>query len=403
MEDPQQCHTHSEIPDEWPPLGEILDYQERVRARVRSILEMENLSHDRCLGEALWIGFEHEVMHLETFLYMLLQSEKTLPPLVERPDFEGMFHQARKEVKPNEWFSIPEQTLSVGLDDSDENTVPEDSFGWDNEKPSRTVSVHAFEAQGRPITNGEYAKYLQANNLRKMPASWGLTHGNDDYPIPQAVNGSSGHATEDFISNFAVRTVFGPVPLEFAQDWPLFASYDELSEYAEWTGYRIPTFEEAKSIYNYSAQLKEEKQHDMANCHRLVCNIYNITLATSLTAATATKRMESRTEAVTPSIIPINLAPPITSQYSPFPKTPCRCLLISTIRTLVSDTGTQLPSSKMAINSPARVKWEASGNGLARRLCLMMDSRLWRSIRDILVSAQSPETVPQSGSRANLK
>ena len=280
VEDPEQCHSHSEIPDEWPPLGEILDYQQRVRGRVRSILEMENLSHDRCLGEALWIGFEHEVMHLETFLYMLLQSEKTLPPLVDRPDFEGIFYQARQEAKPNEWFSIPEQIISVGLDDSDENSVPKDSFGWDNEKPSRTVAMHAFEAQGRPITNGEYAKYLQANNLRKMPASWILTHENDNYPIPQAVNGSSGHATKDFMSNFAVRTVFGPVPLEFAQDWPLFASYDELSEYAEWTGCRIPTFEEAKSIYNYSAQLKEGKSHDMANGHRLVCNIYNVTSVT---------------------------------------------------------------------------------------------------------------------------
>lgn len=26
VEDPEQCHSHSEIPDEWPPLDEILDY-----------------------------------------------------------------------------------------------------------------------------------------------------------------------------------------------------------------------------------------------------------------------------------------------------------------------------------------------------------------------------------------
>lgn len=269
VEDPEQCHSHSEIPDEWPPLGEILDYQERVRSRVKSILQREDLAHNRCLGEALWLGFEHEIMHLETFLYMLLQSEKTLPPpAVETPDFEQMYHQARQTAKPNEWFTIPEQTLSVGLDDSNPDAVPEVSFGWDNEKPSRIVHVHEFEAKGRPVTNGEYAKYMQTSMLRKMPASWVLTHTNEEYPIPQAINGSSGSATGDFMSNFAVRTVFGPVPLQFAQDWPLIASHDELAEYAEWTGCRIPSFEEARSIYNYSAKLKVQKTHDAPNGYR---------------------------------------------------------------------------------------------------------------------------------------
>lgn len=267
VEDPEQCHSHSEIPDEWPPLGEILDYQERVRSRVKSILERDDLAHNRTLAEALWIGFEHEIMHLETFLYMLLQSERTLPPpAAGQPDFEKMFHDARKQAKPNKWFTVPEQTLSIGLDDSDENTVPETSFGWDNEKPSRVVKVHAFQAQGRPVTNGEYAKYLETNKLRKMPASWILTHKDGNYPIPQAVNGSSNGATEDFMSSFAVRTVFGPVPLELAQDWPVITSYDELSEYAKWAGCRIPTFEEARSIYSYAARLKEK--HGLVNGHR---------------------------------------------------------------------------------------------------------------------------------------
>lgn len=239
---------------------------------MKSILQKEYLAHDRCLGEALWVGFEHEIMHLETFLYMLLQSEKTLPPpAVDRPDFEAMYNQAQQAAKPNEWFPIPEQTLSVGLDDSDKNVVPESSFGWDNEKPSRVVHVHGFEAKGHPITNGEYAKYLQAKMLQKMPESWVLVNENENCPIPpQAVNGSNGTATRDFMSNFAVRTVFGPVPLVFAQDWPLIASYDELAEYAEWTGCRIPTFEEARSIYYYSAKLKEGSTHDYSNGHKLV-------------------------------------------------------------------------------------------------------------------------------------
>ncbi|PLB51077.1 hypothetical protein P170DRAFT_354337 [Aspergillus steynii IBT 23096] len=256
VDDPQKCHSHSEIPDEWPALNEILGYQERVRNRIESVLERDDLSCNRTLAEALWIGFEHEAMHLETFLYMLLQSDKTLPPTgVERPDFERLFRDARKHAKTNEWFTIPAQTLSIGLEDADPTSVPSATFGWDNEKPERMAAVPPFEAQARPVTNGEYAKFLQAKHLRQGPVSWVLSHSNQDFSI-SGVNQSSPEATKDFMSNFAVRTMFGLVPLEFAQDWPVMASYDELAEYAEWMKCRIPTFEEVKSIYAHSEKLK---------------------------------------------------------------------------------------------------------------------------------------------------
>lgn len=263
VENPEQCHAHSEIPDEWPPLDEILDYSERVRNRARSVLEEGTALHNRCLGEALWIGFEHEAMHLETFLYMLLQSEKTLPPVgVNVPDFAKLAHLAKQNEKPNKWFRIPQQSFTIGLDDSDSNVLPKDSFGWDNEKPQRSVHVHEFEAQARPVTNGEYAKYLQANRLRELPASWTLVHSEHNYPVSNGITESSPGATQDFMNNFAVRTVFGSVSLDLAQDWPVIASYDELASYAKWAGCRIPTYEEVRSIYLYA------DKHPTTNGHR---------------------------------------------------------------------------------------------------------------------------------------
>lgn len=271
VENPEQCHAHSEIPDEWPPLDEILDYSERVRNRARSIIEEGSANQDRCLAEALWIGFEHEAMHLETFLYMLIQSEKTLPPTgVDLPDFVKLAHYAKENEKQNKWFRIPQQSFTIGLDDSDDQALPKDSFGWDNEKPQRSVHVHAFEAQARPVTNGEYAKYLQANRLREMPASWTLVHSDQDYPTSKGINESSPSATHDFVHNFAVRTVFGQVSLNLAQDWPVIASYDELASYAQWVGCRIPTYEEVRSIYLYADQLRGIDRHTTANGHRYI-------------------------------------------------------------------------------------------------------------------------------------
>lgn len=265
VEDPEKCHTHSEIPDEWPQLNDIVDYQERVRTRARLVIKEGHATRDRSIGEALWIGFEHEAMHLETFLYMLLQSDKTLSPTgVERPDFERMSHEAKMHTKPNKWFSIPQQTFKIGLNDCDEETVPKTSFGWDNEKPQREVTVAAFESQARPITNGEYAKYLHAQGSQDYPASWILTF-KHDRPISKGIGssgveaGSSASPAKLPLESISIRTIFGPVPLNLAQDWPLSASYDEVARYAKWMDCRIPTFEEAKSIYHYSEILRNQR------------------------------------------------------------------------------------------------------------------------------------------------
>jgi formylglycine-generating enzyme required for sulfatase activity len=267
VDNPEQCHTHSEIPDEWPALGEILDYQENVRSRVQSLLKTENLSQNRILSEAFWISFEHEVMHIETFLYMLLQSDKTLPPTgIATPDFEKMALDARWNEKENEWFSIPQQTFTIGLADDDKTAVPHGSFGWDNEKPQRSVTVPAFEAQGRAVTNLEYLQYMEQSGNHRMPASWVIQAANSwngTFNGLHADGPASGHGNDMF--NYAVRTVFGPVSFVLAADWPVMASYDELSGYAKWRNCRLPTFEEARSIYRHAAALKKERSNGVSN------------------------------------------------------------------------------------------------------------------------------------------
>jgi len=69
--------------------------------------------------------------------------------------------------------------------------------------------------------------------------------------------------TQPFLEGKAVRTVYGPVPLKNALDWPVFASFEELAGCASWMGGRVPTFEEARSIYSFADGLKakEAEQH----------------------------------------------------------------------------------------------------------------------------------------------
>lgn len=130
VDDPSQCHDHSEVPDSWPAVDDILAYQKRVRARLLGLYKDGQANISRKVGRGIWLGFEHEVMHLETLLYMMLQSPKTLaPPHRARPDFAQMAEEAKAKRVSNDWFNLPEQTITVGLDDPEDATNG-GHFGW---------------------------------------------------------------------------------------------------------------------------------------------------------------------------------------------------------------------------------------------------------------------------------
>ena len=196
-------------------------------------------------------------MHLETLLYMLLQSDKTLPPPGPRPDFEALARMARSRTSPNLWVKIPGRVITVGKDEGD------DFWGWDNEFPLRSCTVKAFEARSRPMTNGDYARFLIESNSTDFPTSWitdtSVSSGEANYERHGLMNGYSGSSMEQFLRSKSVRTVYGPVPLVYALDWPVQGSYDQLFLLAEWEGCRIPTFEEARSIYACADELKAEE------------------------------------------------------------------------------------------------------------------------------------------------
>ena len=209
-------------------------------------------------------------MHLETLLYMLLQSDKTVPPSGLTPDFEALARQAKEDAVPNKWNHIPKTSLKIGMDDPEDDDGPDRFFGWDNEKPQRTMDVNAFEAQARPLSNQDYARFLEQSGEVSIPASWtvlpdcssselnGSAHVNDQSAY---ANGHSEAITDAFLNDKFVRTVYGPVSLKYALHWPIFASYDELAKCAKWMNGRIPTAEEVRSIYNY-AEVCNSKEAD---------------------------------------------------------------------------------------------------------------------------------------------
>ena len=206
-------------------------------------------------------------MHLETLLYMLLQSDKTMPPPGDKPNFENLAERARHEAVHNEWNTVPKREVTLGIDDPENDSGPDRYFAWDNERPSRTVKVPAFAAKARPITNEEYALYLEQTHADCIPASWSASSAKNGTSgaspttngVPAYMNGSGPALSDAYLKDKAVRTVYGLVPLQYALDWPVFASYDELAGCAQWMNGRIPSMEEVCSIYAYVDEMKTKE------------------------------------------------------------------------------------------------------------------------------------------------
>jgi len=184
--------------------------------------------------------FEHEALHAETLLYMLLQragSGTVPPPGFAVPEWKSL---------AASWKSLPsleEDTVvlgpavvDIGHDDPENDDELEENklkvenheFGWDNEHPRRQVEVGEFRISWRPVTNGQFYNVFKINrSMFQIPASW---------------------IEED--DEIRVRTLYGPVPLEIAENWPVIASYNDLSTYATVKGGRIPTEPELRLFHD---------------------------------------------------------------------------------------------------------------------------------------------------------
>ena len=174
---------------------------------------------------------------------MLLQSDRVIAPPGPAPDFESLARKAMTERVTNQWLRVPASRITHGFSDPENDEGPDRFFAWDNERPPYEVSVPAFEALARPVSNGEYATYLvQTGN--KIPVTWTSTAVKALTEVKDDAKSSS------FFNTTFIKTCYGPVSLHLAADWPAMASFNELSGYAKWAGCRIPTFNEVRSIYD---------------------------------------------------------------------------------------------------------------------------------------------------------
>ncbi|KAJ7874794.1 C-type lectin protein [Mycena olivaceomarginata] len=242
VDDPDHCHNHSDVPEcdeDWPTLDTIMGFRTGVRGRLLQLYE-ELSSGKRMLtrniARTLVMTLEHEGFHVETLLYMLIQraGTGTLPPSgFVVPPWDLLKLQWDATPAPTtESVVLGPATLILGHDDSEADDVLHEGeaegrqYGWDNESPARQVEVGKFRAAWRPVTNKEFLTFWRAGKA-ELPKSW---------------------VEED--GEIKVRTVYGPVPMDVAAEWPVLTAYDDLAAYAKSKGGRLPTEPELRLFLN---------------------------------------------------------------------------------------------------------------------------------------------------------
>ncbi len=222
----------------WPRVAEVTEYRRRVFDAVRDAIERDR---DIAAGTvdpsrpawALFMGFEHERIHLETSSVLV----RELPVrLLRRPEAWPPLHPSVPRTAPPvpvegrdfpapAWVELPGGEVVAGKP----ATVA--TYGWDNESGERRVPVRPFAAGRTVVSNGEFHRFV-ASGAYADPRWWGeegwrwRTFRNARWPAFWVGDGPAG------LHRYRLRTLFETVPMPWS--WPVVVNHHEARAYAAW-------------------------------------------------------------------------------------------------------------------------------------------------------------------------
>jgi gamma-glutamyl hercynylcysteine S-oxide synthase len=190
---------------DWPSRAAVAAFAARCDERVERALEWAKIDDPAVpslrRGQAAYTILEHEQMHQETLMYIVLQ----LP-----------YDRKRRIAGRHEDHAVPAQRLlPVGAGTATLGADPDEiAFGWDNEFRRTEVAVGSFEIAEYPVTNADWLRFVA-----------------DGGPIPIFWRERDGE--------WLLRCTFEEIALP--RSWPVYVSHDQAAAYAKWAGMRLPS------------------------------------------------------------------------------------------------------------------------------------------------------------------
>jgi ergothioneine biosynthesis protein EgtB len=220
---------HHESSTEWPAVGEINEYRDRVRlALIDAIDEVaERAASDPLAerGRIFEVAIEHELMHQETLQYILQQlplDRKRRPDPMPPYIFDGAVQPSR--------VSVGGGPVALG---AEFDTVP---FGWDNEFPELELEVDDFVMDRTPVRNSEFEEFVRDGGYER-PELWR----DEDRQWRQRVGLEQPVFWSREEDGFMYQAMFDSFNLDLVADWPVYVSHAEAEAFCRWRRGRLAT------------------------------------------------------------------------------------------------------------------------------------------------------------------
>lgn len=221
---------HETNQDIWPPLAEVTDYRQQAYDLITNIIKTHPLLAENCAPItqdspmwALFMGFEHERIHLETSSVLI----RELPiEFVRKPNaWPASLPNPSIKAPENDFIKVPACLISLG------KPTENPTYGWDNEYGFEQHEMAEFAASKYLISNHEFLKFVKSSGylLQKYWSQDGWAwrgFRNVKWPCFWVQNGPAG------LHNYKLRTIFDVI--DWQPNWPVCVNYHEAKAYCAW-------------------------------------------------------------------------------------------------------------------------------------------------------------------------
>lgn len=217
---------------QWPDVDRVWDYRHSAREEITRIINRVPLGADETddrpwQAQPIWallMGIEHQRIHFETSSMLLRQLD------------------ADRLRRPDEWEYAPtsgsmlNSTLvpMAGGQTVLGKALTADTYGWDSDYGSRTVTVRPFLAGRSLVTNGEFLKFVLDGGYDN-PEFWSgesATWRSDAKTRSQRPQHPKFWRRDG--DRMRYRTVFEEIDLPLT--WPVEVNHAEAMAYCRWYG-----------------------------------------------------------------------------------------------------------------------------------------------------------------------